>query len=168
MQVNKVVDTTGAGDAFVGSLAYFIASNKDIPLQQVYFWIIKSIKENNTFIAQRSRLNLANALHLGLTIIFKFNIFSSNMKQFINFINDRNLPKSWNLIEILGHWKGLQLGLRNCEEKRNSIQLPLQRSSSSFTMNDSRTIIDNYFKELKCFVCIILRCYFFCNFCIYN
>jgi len=34
VQVNKVVDTTGAGDAFVGSLAYFIASNKDIPLQQ--------------------------------------------------------------------------------------------------------------------------------------
>ena len=92
--MNKVVDTTGAGDAFVGSLAYFIASNKDIPLEQVYFSIIKSIKKNNTFIAQRSRLNLANALHLCITIIFKSNIFSSNMKQFINFINDRNLPKS--------------------------------------------------------------------------
>ncbi len=43
--MNKVVDTTGAGDAFVGSLAYFIASNKDIPLEQVYFSIIKSIKK---------------------------------------------------------------------------------------------------------------------------
>lgn len=34
IKVNKVIDTTGAGDAFVGSLAYFLASNKDIPLEK--------------------------------------------------------------------------------------------------------------------------------------
>ncbi len=45
-QVDKVVDTTGAGDAFVGSLAYLIASNKDIPLEQVNYFVNKSMKKN--------------------------------------------------------------------------------------------------------------------------
>ena len=43
-QVDKVVDTTGAGDAFVGSLAYLIASNKDIPLEQVNYLITKRLQ----------------------------------------------------------------------------------------------------------------------------
>jgi len=34
VKVDKVVDTTGAGDAFVGSLAYFLATQKDIPLEK--------------------------------------------------------------------------------------------------------------------------------------
>lgn len=34
VKVDKVVDTTGAGDAFVGSLAYLLASKKEIPLEK--------------------------------------------------------------------------------------------------------------------------------------
>ncbi len=34
-KVNNVVDTTGAGDCFVGSMAFFLASKPNLGLQEV-------------------------------------------------------------------------------------------------------------------------------------
>ena len=34
-KVDKVVDTTGAGDCFVGSMAYFLAENPDLGLEEI-------------------------------------------------------------------------------------------------------------------------------------
>ncbi|XP_001600273.1 ribokinase [Nasonia vitripennis] len=44
-EVVKAVDTTGAGDAFIGALAYFLAYHKDLPLEE-------SIKRANKIAAQ--------------------------------------------------------------------------------------------------------------------